>query len=797
MLFTIILVALNLKYYFIEFHLQGIILSDDINLALLQVAAKVQELLIVASTSTIVFDLIRTELLNGNGVPLGLIGSGFAFKDISWFWSPDFWCSVRYQAQWHRKTFLLVTLVLAGLLAVLAGPATAVLVIPRSRVWPAGGSSFFLQGNEDELWPSYLNYTPAQDSPLCRGSNPMRYGICPSGGYYAFLNHYGQVNISNFMDQPAYDWNYGDSPCDIEINDPTSQIPKIRTLGDIRNQGRLAKGLTFFTQPQIATSVFLKQLTVDWWDATQKVSWSKPRDTSRYHYAENLQTAVLTQNPQVDVQCSKAQNVSTGLIASVWFPIYASHLNQTLNLSIPEYNTKVPNSRFSWVPLNASKLPDATIGALFTFIPGNDEGKTTNQPRSALAISCTVRANWLKTSVKYGNYYNYAFTSTDIVGGTARPLAVNEPWLEALTPWISDDSTNDATDNYANISGLPNDHSYSIIPNNMTNTTYPNSMEVLLEQIQVLKGGDLADGSHSSSNNSTLVEKWNSETFAGGGNRTTFLEGLLAAVFTDGLSRTNSVRAFSQTDLPFGQWSLWSYDRVENFNNAILQGGNALRAPSTDQEITESRMNATIEGYSYHASSTTDFLAIAVVLFHCLIALAHTIYCVLHGVSSGCWDTVTEILTLAIGSGGDAGVPENTGAGIKNGRTFKKKAWVRVKKGKVVLIFEKEAGDEENGNDDAGVLEETKPSSEIGVEPTSSSDPSVKEEDRSPDRSDLDIFDSKLRGKSTGTLSSCSPLVRRLRPLRMNRTKKKKSSLSVQPGLVMEMDRVEMDVKYA
>ena len=41
----------------------------------------------------------------------------------------------------------------------MVGPATAVLVIPRSRVWPAGGTSFFLQGNDEELWPTHLNYT--------------------------------------------------------------------------------------------------------------------------------------------------------------------------------------------------------------------------------------------------------------------------------------------------------------------------------------------------------------------------------------------------------------------------------------------------------------------------------------------------------------------------------------------------------------------------------------------------------------------------------------------------------------
>ena len=195
----------------------------------------------------------------------------------------------------------------------------------------------------------------------------------------------------------------GDSPCDVEIIDPISQIPRILTLGDIRSEGKTGKRSTFFTQPQIASLVFLKQLTADWWGATQKISWSKPRDISRYHYANNLQTAVLTQNPQVNVECSTAQNVSTGLVESVWFPIYESHLNQTLNISIPEYSIKLPNSRFSWVPLNASTLPDATTGALFTFFP-SDEGKTADRTQYAIAISCTVRAYWLKTSVRYGNY---------------------------------------------------------------------------------------------------------------------------------------------------------------------------------------------------------------------------------------------------------------------------------------------------------------------------------------------------------------------------------------------------------
>ena len=153
-------------------------------------------------------------------------------------------------------------------------------------------------------------------------------------------------------------------------------------------------------------------------------------------------------------------------------------------------------------------------------------------------------------------------------------------------------------------------------------------MEILVEQTQIQRG-DLAVNSYNKIQNLTITEKWNAETFVSGGNRTTFLESVLATVFTDGLSRTGSVSAFSNTDLALGQWSLWSYDPVPGFSSTLLQGGSALKPPTSDQDFTMSRVNVTIEGYTYYASASTDFLAIVVVLFHCLVALAHTLYCLL------------------------------------------------------------------------------------------------------------------------------------------------------------------------
>ena len=61
-------------------------ITDDVKIHLLQFGAKIHEMLIIASTSTVVFAVIREQLIWGSGVPLGLIGSGINFSDLGFFW---------------------------------------------------------------------------------------------------------------------------------------------------------------------------------------------------------------------------------------------------------------------------------------------------------------------------------------------------------------------------------------------------------------------------------------------------------------------------------------------------------------------------------------------------------------------------------------------------------------------------------------------------------------------------------------------------------------------------------------
>lgn len=135
---TIAIVAVDLKGVYIGADLMAPVKSETINFMFLQLAAKFHETLIVASLGYIVLQFVRQELLFGEGLPLGLIGSGLDFSNLGFFITKEFYGSLT-SLSGHgcksRKLLVVIVVVMAGLIAALAGPASATLIIPRSRDW--------------------------------------------------------------------------------------------------------------------------------------------------------------------------------------------------------------------------------------------------------------------------------------------------------------------------------------------------------------------------------------------------------------------------------------------------------------------------------------------------------------------------------------------------------------------------------------------------------------------------------------------------------------------------------------
>lgn len=157
------LVILNCKQYYIGGELEGPQGEDTEKLAALQFAAKLHELLLLASLGTIIFTYLRRELVFGAGIRFGALFVGFQIDSISLLWSPEFLGTMYHEWKAHpgRKMILISMIVVCTLLGVSVGPSSANLMRPRLDYWPAGGTSFWINATSDLLSPRTISDSPA------------------------------------------------------------------------------------------------------------------------------------------------------------------------------------------------------------------------------------------------------------------------------------------------------------------------------------------------------------------------------------------------------------------------------------------------------------------------------------------------------------------------------------------------------------------------------------------------------------------------------------------------------------
>ncbi|KAI4273062.1 MAG: hypothetical protein L6R35_006433 [Caloplaca aegaea] len=134
-------------------------------------------------------------------------------------------------------------------------------------------------------------------------------------------------------------------------------------------------------------------------------------------------------------------------------------------------------------------------------------------------------------------------------------------------------------------------------------------------------------------------------------------------MFNDGLARFGIEDAFDQEGVP----SNWISSAPTTTN-------------TTTGNTTELKVKFTIGGLSYQLT-VVQKLAAAVLLLHILIALVHSVWLILWtGESSGCWDSVTELVVLAQNSQPAFAALGNAAAGIKHSSTFAKIVSIRSTK---------------------------------------------------------------------------------------------------------------------
>ena len=99
--------------------------------------------------------------------------------------------------------------------------------------------------------------------------------------------------------------------------------------------------------------------------------------------------------------------------------------------------------------------------------------------------------------------------------------------------------------------------------------------------------------------------------------------------------------------------------------------GNVMTVdPVESKDWVKFHVDSTIEGYAYNIRGASPKVAICFLLLYCVVALTHTFYSIISGVSSTCWDSIGEVTALAMNSTPTT-VLRNTCAGISELRIYK------------------------------------------------------------------------------------------------------------------------------
>ncbi|RAH73102.1 uncharacterized protein BO66DRAFT_367623 [Aspergillus aculeatinus CBS 121060] len=653
-------IGLNIKGTYLGADMMSPFPSETINLALFQLAAKAHEIMIVASLSVTILHCVRHELLFGRGLPLGFLGSGLAFNNFGYFFSREFYGGLRYVAihgERSRKAALISLVVVAGLLVTLAGPASAVLLVPKSQPWSAGDTEFFLNGSESDYWPADLSKEIPDLEQLCSEQNSTLLGFCPAGGFHSLWTHWGTMNSTTFQTQNvrSYAKELSGSRFYWPVSSPLSLIPPLYSLGNIQQEPNRRTSLI---QPHAATVVMLQRLAEDWWRA-----FSVHKGLSQSQIDDR--TASATFKHAITVARCAAPRKLRASDTTVYFPSIHGRFDfaDSLPLDVDSLNS-TPNGhlQFQWAHL-PPRFGAASIGGLFQTPWKATKGGSV----SRIAIGCTVQAGWVPATVftdKYTFWTGWypwniqyddrspAWNPTSYSATNGR-VAFGDEWLKLLTPPSPLTVTDTAS------TWRPS--TIESIFSNAGLATDAKADEITLD-------GWLVND----------VSSWQ---------RVSLVEAIVCSVILDGLSRTGSHQVFIE-------------DRV-----AIQPSTTTASTPSESVTITA---EFKISGFSLQ-SSLAGTLAMSVLFTHMAIAIGHIIYLILKRHTPGSCSSVGELIALAQNSPPASEVLTNTGGGIKSSKTYAHLARIRVAKAsdscgqdRIELVFKTHTPSAELRGDSSG-----------------------------------------------------------------------------------------------
>lgn len=607
---------------------------DQEKLAGLLFAAKLHELTITASLAAVLFFYIRHEIALEKGVPFGAVFAGRQFQNVSFFWSQEFWGTVRARYHIRRKRLLLSIISLCTLLGVSVGPSSANILKPRQGLWSAGGTKFFINASATDLWPTMLDGSWVPKSCNLDTEDPS----CPSGNWQVL----GQNYLAYFPELNA-DIYAGTLP-------ETTRIAGRKSVRELytRSRGPYDLYANSFTVATTQSSVIADALSEAgrlWTIAAKNIKGSR----WRFEYRLDAYYKVTARQPLVRTRCieysvSQFNNPGNYLLfyslsdtgtyrSKGEFPVEA-YVNETALERVQlAFESSVP--QLLWFALPEAEYGNATIGAAITY-PQKD-------PTQTPVYYCTVDARWAPVLMQGSRDNMKVVTGAPNNGYFYGPfddawpkITIAPEWASFLNPEIPHENSN-----------------------------------VFLKMLQ-------AAGLWNSTNAFQSHSTWAT------------IESLLAVMIANGLGRLNWNNSLVG-DLVSGEQE-WMREMMPRKTYSMGPGGSVfVKPPASSGPTSNFTMSAQVSGWAYSAEGAAAKASIFVLLLYSLIVIVHVIHVIYTGESSSSWTSIAEIAALAMNSK-QTDALRNTGAGIETPAIYERRVRVVALGDHLELDFDTEPG---------------------------------------------------------------------------------------------------------
>ncbi|KIW52060.1 hypothetical protein PV05_07731 [Exophiala xenobiotica] len=633
----------------------------------LQLAAKLVELVLVASLANIVMHVAHAHLVGNHGLPLGLIANAFSIGSGDFLRTKAFW-KTAWTSKAHYWRFWLLSL-FATLLATLAGPSSAIAVIPSLNWFPVDRPfdndvlPYYVFNESTALWPdtvtaasvnsadSGINCTEATFSTLVQE-------VCPAGDFRDLYSWSGNLLFVN-----------SSSGSNASIPDSRGDTRRILSTQSCKSDfdGR-ASGMTL--------NSFITGALTQWWSFALNnyeglgLRTAQPRLT--------LRTPIYA--PRVEVLCDGFDYSNVSEVENrgpVNFPSLDS--NRTLprpGFRLP-YNGTLNATDVQWVEMpKGTDTPTLGVAVRVPWIYFTDASMT--ETRQATEIhACSIYASWVPVFVWYeprssdqvsfyveGELPDTCLTIPRVpsTGRSIRDMAIDLQYAEAINQPIPFDSGD--------------------VP----------AITAMLNQLTFPQGAVAPTNETGYAFRSPILGKANGDNFVPTTqddvrrSRAKLISTLLAGVVTDGLARIAGGGIFPYSAAMFLTNKTDSNDSlVGRFVVSSAVGGQdeSLNATSADIEnwlSIDPVFSRYGYGYRWQGSATAQF-GIIVLLVHATLAIMHSVFIlykvlvVRDGLVCS-WTTVAEFLALAMNSSPSPRL-QNTCAGVSTANTWRQEIAVR------------------------------------------------------------------------------------------------------------------------